>query len=352
MTEIASRQIGWTAILPLPVVVDADVLSRSVDHALLHGYRPAVVSHASPSYTSFTGITLFATDQVVGETFRRFDSIAKSRGAAISEVERTWDELFCARVRVVDMTTITTNDPRVADVAARDKDDESTAKLAVMLAPCALLTDNWEHFQAFRERQQHPTRAIDTTTAYALDVRDLGEFLQMVNAGTLPPRLAGAAMFEGGKALVGWVGRDRALLIALLLLGGAALYLTSERGREVRARVIEAARELAAEHGPAIGAAFESGVATAERLTAFAVQPGEASAVTLVGRELAARAVLTTVQVADQLLSNGYCYTPASEHRKRVRAWLTRESCFWEGQRGQWTLGYHLQPLAQTASAE
>jgi len=105
MTEIATRSPAWQDIVPLPVVVDADVLSRSVDHALKMGYEPAVVRHASASYTNFTGITVFATERVVDETFRRFAVIAKARGVTVADVERVWDAVFCARVRVVDMAT-------------------------------------------------------------------------------------------------------------------------------------------------------------------------------------------------------------------------------------------------------
>jgi len=214
---------------------------------------------------------------------------------------------------------VAVDDPRIDDVAGRDPDDAPTAKLAVLLAPCALLTDNWPHFQAFRAKEPHPTREIDATTAYALDVRDLGQFLQMLNAGALPPRLAGIAVFEGSKALVRWVGRDVALAVALLLLGGFELYLRTESGRQLRERAVDTAKQLAAEHGPAVGAAFERGVATAERLTAFAVQPGASSPSACVARELSHKGVMTTAEIADHLLLHGYRFTPASSHRTRVR---------------------------------
>jgi hypothetical protein len=348
----AGPVLRWPDILPLPVVVDADVLSRSVDHALREGYAPAVVSRASPNYGSFTGITVFVTARVLSETFRRFGEIAAARSVAVDDVKRVWDDLFSSRIRVVDMFEVDdVHDERVIDVAQRDADDVDTARLAVLLAPCALLTDNWEHFQSFRQKAPHPTRSIDATTAYALDVRDLGQFLSMLNAGTIPPRLAGLAVFEGGKAFVRWVGRDGSLVIAVLLLGGLALYLQTDEGRRVRERVIDTAKQLAAEHGPALGAALEVGVATAERLTAFAVQPGQSCATSLVARELAGRGIMTTVALADHLASQGYRYSPISENRKHVRAWLIKQSCFWEPTRGSWTLGYHVRPRDRAAQA-
>ncbi len=350
MTEIVPRAGLWTDILPLPVVVDADVLSRSLDHAVRHGYEPAVVRHASPSYSTFTGITVFATREVVAETYRRFDEIAIARRIPVAHVERVWDEAFCPRIRVVNMSRVDApSDGRVDDVARRDSDDAPTAKLAVLLAPCVLLTDNWDHFQAFGEKAPHPTRSIDTTTGYALDVRDLGEFLGMLNAGMIPPRLAGVAVFEGGKALVRWVGRDVALAVAVMLLGGIVLYSRTDRGRQTRERLVEAAKELAAEHGPAVGAAFEIGVQTAERLSAFAVAPGAETLTALVARELACRGVMTTAAIADNLLWRGCRVGPASTHRRDVRAALVAQSCFWEPNRGSWTLGYHLAPRGELA---
>jgi hypothetical protein len=269
----------------------------------------------------------------------------------VAGVEQVWNDLFCAQVRVVDMSTVNVDDPRIDDVADRDPDDAPTAALAVMLAPCALLTDNWPHFQAFPAKAPHPTRDMDTTTAYALDVRDLGEFLQMLNAGTLPPRLAGIAVFEGSKALARWVGRDVAIAVALLLLGGFALYMRTDSGRELRANVADFAKQVVAENGPAVGAAFERGVATAERLTAFAVQPGAPSPTVIVARELCDRGVMTTADIADHLLRNDYRFTPASMHRKRVREWLVADSCFWEPHRGHWTLGYHQEPRVQPVAS-
>ena len=332
--------------MPLAVVVDADFLSRSVDHALVHGYEPSVVRRASGHYTSFTGIVVFATERVFEETIDRFDAIAAHRTVDVDQVYRVWDSVFASNIRVVRMNGVDLSDPRVDDVARRDPDDTPTAVLAVLLAPCFLLTDNREHFQAFGVPTQHPSRVhIDVTTAFSLDIRDLGEFLEGLNAGTLPIRLGGVAALEGGKALVRWIGRDAALALVLLLLGGAALYWRTPGGQQFRTAVTEGLKRVADEYGEDIAKAFEAGKKVGDRLAAYAVLPGEESALSLVSRRLVGEPSLTTAEISDGLSISGYRYRPAKTHRARVREWLSSRPCFWESPRGHWLLGYHPMPF-------
>jgi hypothetical protein len=296
-----------------------------------------------------TGVVLFATERVFDETMDRFDEIATSRSVQVEDVERVWDRVFAPRVRIVRMDDVHVVDWRVDDVAGRDKDDLPTAALAVLLAPCFLLTDNLKHFQAFGMPATHPSRPeMHVTTAFSLDVREFGEFLEALNVGTLPIRLGGIAAVDGGKALVRWLGRDVALAIALLLLGGVALYWRSPSGRRLRASVEEAVATVTAEHGEDIARVFESGTAVGERLAAYAVLQGKESPLSIVARRLVSQSVLTTVQIADSLRLNGYGYSPANSHRQRVRAWLSAQPCLWESARGQWILGYHPAPFFES----
>jgi len=330
------------------VVVDADFLSRSVDHAVRYGYQPSVVRRASGHYTSFTGIVVFATERVFGETIARFEEIAEARKVSVEHVASIWDRVFASHVRVVPMDGVEIHDPRVDEVARCDEDDRPTAALAVLLAPSFLLTDNLAHFRAFDVPTQHPSRPdVDVTTAFSLDIRDLGEFLGRLNAGTLPVRAAGVAALEGGKTLVRWIGRDAALVIVLLLLGGAALYWRTPAGKRFRSSVTDGVKRVAAEYGEEIGEALEAGRAVGERLAAYAVLPSAESPLALVARRLVGDPSLTTLEIADALRLHGYTYPPANTHRKRVRAWLATQECFWESPYGHWILGYHPAPLGK-----
>lgn len=332
-TEIA--RIDRAAVMPLPVVVDADVLSRSVDYAIRKGYAPAVVGKASPAYTNLSGVVLFVTERVYGETLARFGEIATARGVSVETVERTWDALFVSHVRVVEMDDDLVSDQRITEVASRDPDDAPTAALAVLLAPCILLTDNHSHFAPFG-------LAYENATTVAVDVWHLGQFMERLNIGTLPPRLAGTAVIEGGKTMVRWLGRDGALIVAAILFGAAVLYWRSDSGKRLKQAVSEGVSDFVREYGPAIQRGWEEGIGAADRLAGFAVQPGELDALRLVARNLAVNEPsMTTVEIAQHLRRHGYRYAPADTHRRRVRAWLVRTSCFWESERGHWILGYH-----------
>lgn len=321
--------------MPLPVVVDADVLSRSVDYAIRKGYAPAVVGKASPAYTNWSGVVLFVTEQVYEETIARFADIALARGVSIETVERTWDALFVSHVRVITIDADLVRDARVDGVARADLDDAPTAALAVILAPCILLTDNHSHFAAFG-------LGYENATAVAVDVWHLGQFMERLNIGSLPPRLASAAVFEGGKTMVRWLGRDGTLLVALVLFGAAVIYWRSDSGKRLKQAVSEGAADFVREYGPAIQRGWEEGMEAADRLAGFAVEPGETNALALLARHLAVNEPsMKTAEIANQLRLWGYGFTPAHTHQKKVRAWLVRTSCFWESERGHWIFGYH-----------
>jgi hypothetical protein len=339
MTSTEIARIDRAAVMPLPVVVDADVLSRSVDYAIRKGYAPAVVGKASPAYANFSGVVLFVTERVYEETLARFPEIAVARGVSVEAVERTWDSLFVGRVRVVGMDVDLVSDERVSEVARRDPDDAPTAALAVLLAPCILLTDNHSHFAAFG-------LAYENATTVAVDVWHLGQFMERLNIGTLPPRLAGTAVIEGGKTMVRWLGRDGTLIIVAILVGAVALYWRTDSGKRLKQAVSEGVDDFVREYGPAIQHGWEVGVAAADRLAGFAVQPGEQGALERIARHLAVyEPSMTTAEIADYLKSWGYRYVPANTHRKRVRAWLERTPCFWESERGHWIFGYHRQAI-------
>ena len=66
-----------TDMVPLPIVLDADVLHRNVDYCLRTGYTPRVLEAASTNYTLVTGVVVFATSTVQGEVERQLVEIAE-----------------------------------------------------------------------------------------------------------------------------------------------------------------------------------------------------------------------------------------------------------------------------------
>jgi hypothetical protein len=54
---------------------------------------------------------------------------------------------------------------------------------------------------------------------------------------------------------------------------------------------------------------------------------------------------MTTREVITELRSHGFAFDEPGRFETMARAWLEDEPCFYEGARGQWTLGYHAAPL-------
>ena len=146
-----------TDMVPLPIVLDADVLHRNVDYCLRTGYTPRVLEAASTNYTLLTGVVVFATSRVQAEVERQLVEIAQRRGVTLEDVRQLWEKLFLPRIRFVEISAEDIEDPRVDEVAALHGADAPTAALAVMLAPCIVLTDNRKHFAPWGSPIRAPT---------------------------------------------------------------------------------------------------------------------------------------------------------------------------------------------------
>ena len=324
-------------LVPLPIVVDADVLLRNVDYCVRKGWTPRLLESASPDYTLFTGIVLFATARVLEEVERHLVDIAVRRAIPYEQVVEVWNEVFLPRVRFVELRENAVSDPRVDGVRALHANDTPTAALAVALAPCIVLTDNRKHFLPLGL----PDRRTDEI---AVDAHALSKYLAGANAAMFFPTLTGAAVIEGSKKVVSTLGREGALLIGLIALGGAILYWLSESGGRFRESVKAIAREV----GPPLMQAVEEGRVLSERVSALAIEPtpDRGSPLTFVAQTLATgQTVLPTVEIARRLGDRGYRFSEPGDYRTLVRASLLEEGCFFETRRGHWSLGYHAREL-------
>jgi hypothetical protein len=316
--------------LPWPVVVDADVLYRNIDFTVRWGNPGALLKQASRSYSLISGVVLFAATEVRDEAVRHLPDIASRRGVGLAVVEKAWTDVILPSVRFVEVGADAVEDPRLDGV---DSKDLPSARLAALLAPAVLATDNRKHYRPF---------AIpDTKTdAIAKDLFTLGQFGTGAKGVMLFPTLGGAATIEGSKKMIAKLGGDSAALIGILVLGGAMYFLTTERGRSVRARLGEVARGA----GPPLAELIANVTAAEDRVSAFAVDRiFDPDALALVARRLATgQTVMTTAEVADALRMNSFGFDGGRAHQAATRAWLERMPCFFEARRGHWTLGYHL----------
>lgn len=320
------------------MVVDADVLIRNVDYAVRKGYKPALLGRASPGYSIWTGIALFATPCVMEEAIRHLRDIADRRGD-VEGVRLVWNDVIVPNVRVVPVPPEAMMDQRVAAVATLHAADAPTAALALLLAPSVLVTDNRRDFR--------PLGLPDTKTdAVAVDVYTLGEMGISVNGVELAARAVGYAGVSGAKKLASTIGREAALALGLVAVGLLVAYLRSERGRSIRERVATIAKEV----GPPLMAELERMMAAGERVSEFALgsplDASDRSPVALVARHLAVdQPRAETSEVLSFMAQHGFRWEPRDAECRNARAWLASYDCFREVAYGLWSLGYHLGPM-------
>lgn len=323
-------------LYPTPVVVDADVLIRDIQYALRAGHLPSRLRSASRDYSLVTGVSLFATQEVFSEAIRHLADVAERVSVSESEVRLTWNREVVPKVRVVEIDERTVTDSRVAKVRELHASDAPTAALAALLAPAVLLTDNRKHFAPFGM----PSTKSDVI---AKDTVTLSQFGLGVRGAELFSTVGGIGAVDVSKKAITHLGKDGAALVGLLAAAGLWLFMTSTRGRSVRAEVGELVRAA----GPPLGKMIEAAVTAGHRVDEFAVpRVVEGDALTVVARRLAVgQSVMTTREVAQELRSRGFRFEGAGRFEARTRAWLLGQSCLHELSRGHWSLGYHAADL-------
>jgi hypothetical protein len=173
-----------------------------------------------------------------------------------------------------------------------------------------------------------------------------GQFLRLVDVIT---GLTGASVIEGSKKIVSALGKEGAMFVALLLAGAAYLYWRSEPGSRLRTGMAALARDV----GPPLLEAVAERSSLSEKIAALAIQPAteRPSAFRFVAQRLATgQTTMTTTDIARLLSESGYRFATDGNCGSLVRPWLVANPCFFELQRGHWSLGYHaLPPGAQAA---
>jgi hypothetical protein len=322
-------------LMPVPVVVDADVLIRNVEYTIRKGWAGALFGQASGDYSLITGVVLFAAASAGGEAIRHLSDVAERQGVELQTVWAIWNSLVVPNVRFIELRDDAANDPRIDGVHPKDV---PTAVLAAVLAPAVLATDNRKHFRPFGLPDEIKTDAV------ALDLYAVGRYGASINSATAVPPLSGAVAIEGIKKMHAKLGNDVTTLVGLVTLGGLVLFLLSERGDSLRVKVGKAAQE----YGPPLLEWMAEGMAANERVGAFAIKRGsEGDALAVLARHLAVgRTMMSTVEVACALRQRGYSFRDRIRHETATRAWLVGEPCFHEFQHGHWSLGYQAAALA------
>jgi hypothetical protein len=295
-------------LIPPPVVVDADVLLRNIEYAVRKGYAGALLGQAGGRYTLTSGVVLFAATEVGREAIRHLPDVAKRQGVSQHAVRTVWNDIIVPNIRFVEVSPEDVDDPRIAGVHPKDV---PTAVLASLLAPAVIATDNRKDLSSFDLPETK-------TDAVARDLFALGRFGTGVKGVALFPTLAGAATIEGSKKVIAKLGSDAAVVIGLLILGGAVVFLISDRGRVLRTSLADVARKA----GPPLAELIADATAAGERVGAFAIDRfGEPDALAVVASRLAVgQSVMTTRQVADELRLHGFRFEGGRAPQTETRA--------------------------------
>jgi hypothetical protein len=135
------------------------------------------------------------------------------------------------------------------------------------------------------------------------------------------------------------------LIIGLILIGALAWYLTTERGQRVRGQLVEFGRT----YGPPLMTEVEKRIDAGNRLTAFAVdEPVPQTPLNLIARRLAVgQSSMTSAEIVAELARHSFSVRGSKNQLTAARAWLAHHSCFMEGPRGHWSLGFYKAAVAE-----
>lgn len=195
-------------IIPPPVVVDADVLIRNAEYAVRHGRLGALPRYASTGFATASGALIFASAETGDEVLRHLGDVADRRQVDLSVVHKVWNERFAPSIRFVSVPEGLIDDPRVDGT---DEKDRHTARLACLLAPAVLATDNRKHYKPFG-------LAETKTDAVAKDLATVGDFVLGAKGVAVVPVVTGSLVIDGSKKVIERLGRGDALLIMGQLL--------------------------------------------------------------------------------------------------------------------------------------
>lgn len=212
-------------VRPQPVVVDANAFLKD---CVANVRRPAVT--ALLGLAEAERIRLFATEQVHDEVARYLRTFARGEADAACTL---WRTRYLPLVRWVapfgtaDHGRSTEASDRLARLARRDPDDVPTARLALLCAPCLLVTSDRDLLDhGFGDRE------------WVTGLRAAGELSDLEGAAFISMQLVSAiagTAGHAGAAATRAIGRSR--LGLGLVLGLAVMGATDWRpGLETRAR--------------------------------------------------------------------------------------------------------------------
>ncbi|MFE7622531.1 hypothetical protein [Streptomyces sp. NPDC057509] len=205
-------------------IVDTNVLLTSVDNDCRNetqGRRSRLLLMSDGG-----DVVLYAADHVLDEVYEHLPRIAKSSPVPLAALRAYFETEYLPVLRFVTVSDTDAPDPQV--LAITDSDDVPTGRLAKLIAPCVVFSDD----KHLKRPGFAPKRWLDMAKA-AVEVAD-GHRAQVttLNAAALPVRgLVGLVSLAGRKVNVSpWV-------LGGLALGAGALLLKKPERRKATAEV-------------------------------------------------------------------------------------------------------------------
>ncbi|MYS22837.1 hypothetical protein GA0115240_144896 [Streptomyces sp. DvalAA-14] len=208
----------------LAAIVDTNVLLSSVDNDCRNaaqGRRSRLLLMSDCG-----DIVLYAADHVLDEMYEHLPTIAKSSPVPLATLRAYFEAEYLPVLRFVTVSETDAPDSQV--LAITDPDDVPTGRLAKLITPCVVFSDDIH----LKRPGFAPRRWLDMAKA-AVDFTDghQGQ-VTLMNAAALPLRgVAGLLSFAGRKVNVSpWI-------LGGLVLGAGALLLQKPERRKAAAEV-------------------------------------------------------------------------------------------------------------------
>lgn len=218
--------------LQLLGVVDTNVLLSSIDNDCRKGYRSRLLRMSDNG-----AVVLYAADHVYDEMYERLPRFAQSSPVPLASLVEHFEEAYLPALRFVTVSDVDTPDPQV--LAITDPDDIPTGRLAMLIAPCVVFSED--------KHLTRPGLAPERWRDVAKSAVDIGEGVRdqtnMINVAALPVQgIAGLVTLTGRRfGISPWVIGGAAL--------GAGMFLLKKPERrkaagQVASRIIATAGEL------------------------------------------------------------------------------------------------------------
>ncbi len=196
------------------VVVDSNALLSSVDNDCRHD-RQSRLLRMTAHDTAF----LYAPDHVYFEVYDRLSKLAATSPVPLDELRRRFEEYYLPRLRFITVSGDVGCDPQIA--AITDADDVPTGRLAKLIAPCIVISED-KHLRlpglAPAKWREVAGAGVDLAESY-------GKQVAAVLPVVLPARLATASVrFVSRK-----IGVTAWMLGSAVSLAGAIALVKPER---------------------------------------------------------------------------------------------------------------------------